>query len=523
VVATLVRLRFLLLVNQLKRSPLQLVLTVLGAIYGLFVLGLLVVGQIGLSFASIEVARTVGVLAGALVVLGWTVLPVLTSGIDQTVDPGRLAHFPVRRDALLLGLAVSGVLGVPGIVTLIAALATAGTWWRHPLAAVAALVCGAIGTLTAVCASRMLVALAARVAIGRRAREIKTLLVIVPLILLGPIITLLTGAISDLASVLPRVADVVGVTPLGAIWAVPGDLAAGRFGLAAGEFAIGLGTLAVVVALWRWGLARALERPVAPKASRASTRGAGFFGVFPGTQTGAVAARALTYWVRDPRYAQSLVSVPLVPLLVVFYSSLAGDSGWLPWIGPIVAVLLSISLYTDTSYDSTAFALHVQTGVRGVADRAGRVGALLLFALPVSIAVTVGGVAFAEAWPLLPGMLGIVVGVLLSGCAISSLLSALWIFEVPAPGESAFKSRPGGALWLTLWTFAAWFALAVLALPQAVTAIVGFATASPTLGWIALAVGVVWGAAQLVLGVRIGGRLLDRRAPILLERLQRLR
>jgi ABC-2 type transport system permease protein len=172
VVATLVRLRFLLLFNGLKKSPWQIVAVAFGAFYGLGMLGLAVVGLVGLSFAPIELARTITVLAGAVVILGWTLLPILTSGIDQTVDPARLATFPVPLDTLLVALAVSGVLGVPGIATSVAALATAATWWQHPLAALTAVVCAAVGVLTAVVGSRMIAAIASRVgSVAGRARR----------------------------------------------------------------------------------------------------------------------------------------------------------------------------------------------------------------------------------------------------------------------------------------------------------------------------------------------------------------
>jgi len=41
------------------------------------------------------------------------------------------------------------------------------------------------------------------------------------------------------------------------------------------------------------------------------------------------------------------------------------------------------------------------------------------------------------------------------------------------------------------------------------------------LGWFALAVGALWGAASLVIGVRVGGRILDRTGPALLARMRR--
>lgn len=519
-VATLVKLRFLLLINGLKKSPWQIVAVVLGGLYGLGILVTAIAGLIALSFAPLELARTVTVLAGAALILGWTVIPVLTSGIDQTVEPARLAVFPIPLDQLLLALAVSGVLGVPGIVTSLAALATVGTWWKFPLAALAALICAAIGVLTAVVGSRMLAALASRIGSGRRAREAKGILIFIPLILAGPIIFAVSGLLRDMRDVLPRVADVVGWSPLGAIWAVPADVASGDFGRAGLEFVIGLATLAAFTALWRWGLGRALEQPAREAKVTAGTRGTGLFGLFPGTPAGAVAARALTYWIRDPRYAQSLITVPLIPLLFVFYGGINDNLGVIVWVGPLIAVLLAMSIYTDVSYDNTAYALHLQTGVSGRDDRIGRVVALAVFAVPVSLALTVGSVAITGSWSMLPGLLGITIGVLLSGFALSSVVSGRFVFAVPAPGESPFTAKPGGGMSLLISNFATWGLLGVLVLPEFILAIVSFATGQVVFGWVSIVVGALLGGALLIMGTRLGGRILDRRGPELLVQLQ---
>ena len=520
-VATLVRLRFLLLFNGLKKSPWQIIAVILGGLYGLVLLATAIAGLTVLRAAPVDLARTVVVLAGSAAIIGWTFLPVLSSGIDQTVDPARLAQYPVSVNTLVVALAVSGVLGVPGIVTTLAALGTVVTWSRDPLSVLAALVSVVIGVLTAIVGSRMLAALASRVGSGRRAREAKTLFVIIPLILLGPIVFLVSNGLKEARGILPIIADVLGWTPFGAAWAVPADVAAGDFARAGLELLIALATLVAFVALWRWGLGRALETPARPAAAQVSRRGSGLFGVFPGTPTGAVAARALTYWMRDPRYAQSLITIPLVPALLFFWGGFGDNLAILVWVGPVVAVLLSMSIYTDVSYDNTAFALHLQTGVRGVADRWGRVIALAVFAVPVSLVLLVASVAVSNSWHLLPGLLGITSGILLSGFAVSSVVSGRFTFAVPAPGESPFRSKPGGGFSLMLSTFATWSILGVLVLPELALALASFATGDPLWGWLSIPVGLGLGTVLLVTGVRVGGRILDARGPELLAQLQR--
>ena len=58
----------------------------------------------------------------------------------------------------------------------------------------------------------------------------------------------------------------------------------------------------------------------------------------------------------------------------------------------------------------------------------------------------------------------------------------------------------------------------VASLPPAVLAWFAVTRSSALLGWVTLAVGLVLGAVWLTVGVRVGGRLLDRRAPMLLQK-----
>ena len=69
-VATLVKLRFQLLANSLKKSPWQIVAVVIGGLYALGVLVTVIVGLAALSFASVELARTVVILAGSALIFG---------------------------------------------------------------------------------------------------------------------------------------------------------------------------------------------------------------------------------------------------------------------------------------------------------------------------------------------------------------------------------------------------------------------------------------------------------------------
>jgi ABC-2 type transport system permease protein len=523
-----VRLRLLVLRNTLRRQTAQLVVVIVGAVYGLGILLGSIAGLFFLDLAPTEVIRTAVVLAGGAVLLGWAVLPLVATGIDETLEPARLAVYPIPRRQLMTGLFLGGVLGVPGIVTTIAALCTALSWRHLPGVALVALGTGVLGAASCIVASRAAAALGAGLSSGRRFREARGLLVIVPIILLGPIVLVLTGFIERSHTSLGTIVDVVAWTPVGAVWAIPSAVALGDPVGALARLLIALATFAVLLLVWRWGLARALVTPAVQGGGRAHTRGKlGLFGtrVFGAFgPAGAVASRCLTYWIRDPRYQRQLILIPLLPVLLGFYATLNHTHTYLLALGPVTAFFLSVTLVTDVSYDGSAFTLHLAKGVPGRADRAGRAAALLVFALPVVVVFAIGGAVFGQAAPAsAPGIVGLALGVLGSGVGVASVSSALLVLPVPAPGDNPFRSRPGTNLSNTLQMFAVWGVLAVLSLPEIVLLAVAALTHDALWGWVALVVGAVLGAVFLVLGVNRGGALLDRRAPELLVQLNRAR
>ena len=82
-VALIVRLKWQLLRNGLRRSTPQLVGMVLSGLYGLAVLAQGIVGLITLRFdQTSEAARIAIIIGGSALTLGWALLPVIAYGID---------------------------------------------------------------------------------------------------------------------------------------------------------------------------------------------------------------------------------------------------------------------------------------------------------------------------------------------------------------------------------------------------------------------------------------------------------
>ncbi|NQX28886.1 transporter [Microbacteriaceae bacterium VKM Ac-2854] len=524
-VAHLLNLRLLLLKNAVTRSVWQLIGVIVGGLYAVGLLVLVVGGMIALASQDVELVRTIVTLAGAALILGWVVGPILVTGSDQSLDLSTLATFPIPRRTLMLGLAAAGVVGIPGIVTSLAALASAFAWVGHPIGILPAVICAVIGVATCVVGSRLVAAAASGLASSRRYKEVLGGVVLLFAVLLGPIILSIMDIVRSGLQALPAVANTVSWTPLGAIWAVPGEIVAGQWGLAAAKFAIGVATLVALVLLWSLALRHALAEPAASAAGGASgARGIGLFGRFPGTPTGAVAARALGYWLRDPRYSRGLLIVPAILVLTIFYSSL-GDNGtgvWTNAAAVIVAVTFGVTLSADVAYDGTAWAMHVSSGLSGAADRGGRVIAAAIVGVPLVVATAVITVAFSNSWAVLPGLLGLSLALLLSGFGLSSVLSARVVYPVPAPGDNPFKSPPGAGMISSVLTFGGMAGCAVLALPSIVLAVISFVTGAVGFGVAALVAGVVLGSFFAWLGVRLGGRIVDAKAPELFASLVRL-
>ena len=524
-VAHLIRLRLLILKNSLLRSPWQLVAVIVGGLYAIGLVFSATAGLAVLGTNSPDVARTTIVLAGSALLLGWLVLPALVAGFDQTLDPAQLRTFPIAPTALLLGLLLCAVLGIPGLATVFLAMATGVAWLQHPLAAVVAVVCGLLGAATCITGSRLAVTLSGAFTSGRRFREISGIVVFVPLVLAGPILGFLFEGVSwdlgDRGATLTVAADVLSWTPLGAFWAVAPDLALGSVAPAAVKFVIGTVTLGALLLGWRRALARSLVNPARTEVTRRTPGRLGFFALLPATPTGAVTARALTYWVRDPRYTRQFLTLFVGPALMVFYSTLFGSMMFFNAIAPITAFVLAVALFTDLSYDSTAFAAHLSGGVRGVADRAGRVLALATFAVPVVIVFAVVSVGMSGSWSLLPAVLGLSLGALLTGMGVSSVTSATVVVPVPAPGDNPFKTPPGAGMLNFAASSATAGVLFALTLPELVLVALQLSTGQPGYGVAALAVGLLLGTALLVLGVRRGGARLDVGGPELLQRLHR--
>ena len=519
-VATVLRLRYRILGNMLLRSPWQLVGFVLGAMGasgGLFVvaLGLVLIGASGL-----DAVRGVVTIGGALLVVGWSVAPLIAGGVDTTIEAEQLAPFPMTTRQVMRALTLVGLCGIPGIATTLGAASALAAWGRWPIALLAALVCLPLGVLTCVLASRTVASFSGR---GRgRIGNAIALIAFAALVLAGPILTGLLGLLGEASAIADRIGLVVAGTswtPVGAVWAVPGDLAAGAYAEGLVKLLIALATLAVLWLLWRRNVVAA---SVAPRRRSAGGRAGrlGWIGLAPTGAAAASWARSLSYWLGDPRYSRNLVIVAVLPVLFAFALGWHVQTPLFAFAVVVPALLLGLVPYTDVSYDGSAFATVLATSIRGRDDRAGRLLGALSASAPLVVVVAVATVALSGRWDLLPAVLGCALGALLAGLGICAVTSAYIVTPVPASGDNVFKRVPGQSAWVGFALMGFTALAAVLTAPAIALAAVAVFVGGALWSWLALVVGLVVGGALAMGGVVLGGRIFDRTGPLLLARVR---
>lgn len=518
---TLVRLRWTLTLNQWRRSPFTLVMSVLGALY---VLGMAAVAVTllvtGLPALPDEARGATTVLAAAVVVLAWLVIPPFVTGVDATLDPHSFVLFPVPARTLIAGLVLSAFTTPVGLATLAVLLGLGASWWDRPAALAAGLVGGALTAVTAVAIGSGLAGLLAAYASRRRVRDVISVLLFIPLMLGGLALSRAIASFEDFLAIAPQIARGAAWTPFGAGPAAAWAAAEGRGAAVALHLAVAAAWCLAALALWHLAVRRTVEpvavgggrsRRVAAGADPTPLRWLGRPATGPRT---AIAARAQRYWLADPRYAAGLIIIPLMAVLLWFTGGMAAEGGpglgLLLVLGPITAWSLAYSISADIAYDHTAFHLHVVSGVRGVDDRWGRVLGLAGWGVPMILLVTTATVAAAGDWSLLAPMLGLALGLFGTTAGLSALVSARFVYPVPKPGDSPFATPQGAAMRTMLVQGAAMLVSLALAVPFLVPFVVRLVTGAAVWGWVTVALGLAWGAVALWLGVRLGARWYDR-------------
>lgn len=515
-VAHVLRLRIALLLGALRGTPVEVarrvaLLVIVSAAVVAAAWALLSLGD-----APAAVLFVVTVLGGSAIALGFVVAPLVGGTVDQ-LDPRRFAPFGVAPLKLAGILALASLVSIPTVALLVVAIAAAVAWVAHGVPVGVAALSVLLGVLTCALAARLFMALSALAERGRRRRERWGVAVLIVLGILVPAALFLVSLEwrGRVPAQLVDVAAAFGTTPLGAAWALPGSVVAESGATTA--IVVAVVTFVVVAGGWVWIVRHAVTSPDRPVAAR-DRGGLGWFALLPGTPGGAIASRSLVYWLSDRRYLVSIVVIPVAAALTIVPLLVAGvPLAYVVLIpAPFIALFFGWLPHNDIAYDSSAVWMHIAGGVRGVADRLGRLAPIILIGVPVIAAAVVVSVAVNGDWSTLPALSGVCASLFLSGLGLSSIASAVAPYAVSRPGESPFRQpqrtgttgalAPGlvlvGALVATLPTF--WWAWLSL-------------TTSPESAQLALWGGIGIGLGVLLIGLAVGSFAFERRGSRLME------
>lgn len=517
-VEQLLRLKLRLLGNAFRRSPWRVLGLVLGLLAGLGMAIAVIAALIALRLASPEAAGRDVEVFGAIVILGFVIVP-LVFGVDDVLDPRKFSLFGIPTSRLATSLLVAALISIPALAMTLISLAQIVTWSRTPLSVILAVLAVPVIVATCLLAARVSTAVAAFLLSTRQSRDSAGLLGFVALAVFAILFILIfrTNWLKDGIGVLDGIASVARWTPFGAVWAAPAEAAKGNIG---GSLLLELIALVFVGLLWlAWRQLVQTMLTTQPKSAHSrSYHGLGLFRVLPPTPAAVIAERSFTYWIRDARYHASLLVIPVIPfLLMVPFLVIGIPTNILALLPvPIMALFLGWSVHNDTAYDHTAIWLHIASGVRGRDDRIGRVVPPLVVGVPLLVIAAIICAPLYGNIGILPALLGVGLGLLFTGLGLSSVGSAAFPYPAVLPGDSPFAAPQAVGTASSLIQSLSFTVTVVLTSPTLLFAALAlFFPGFWSFG--ALLLGIVLGALFLVLGVDWGGRIFDRREPEILN------
>jgi len=502
-VATLIDLRAASLRNAAGRMPVTALLA-LAALGLLCAAGTVILGAV--HYEHPGAGTDVVALSFAVWMLGRLGQAALTGGGTLRPELFRLLPIPRRRLARALLLVD---LADPSLVVLAiayGALVALGAR-SGPAAALVGLLAAA---LTLLATSVLSTVAAGLLAPGsRRGRDVGTVVLAVGVSIVavaGTLLPILTTTLTERTSHVLSI--VLRLSPSG--WGPVAVDAAARsdWPLAAAALLGLIALIAAAVLAWPTVLTRRMEGANAPSHTTASRR----VRLLPRTPTGAVAAKELALWVRDPVRLTFLLIAAIVGAAACAIPHLtSGTNALLPFAGALGIVIAGACATNLYATDAGSLWLTIMIPRSARPDVRGRQAAWLLLVAPYAVAITIaltaiGGQEWAWPWMLacVPALLGGAAGL----AAYGSLVS------VQPPDESG---NPTPA-----WSLKVHLALPVVALtaaPPALVVLAGSVTGLDWLRWAAIPIGLATGVACAVYLGRAATQRLQRRRLAVLWRL----
>ena len=321
-------------------------------------------------------------------------------------------------------------------------------------------------------------------------------------------------------------------TPLSAAMALPLDAINGNYLALVIRFLICVVTIAACFAI------SVFCAKLEPKLLRGEqktvvkTKGIGLFAAVPDNIVGAIIARIISVMRRDMRQLFLLLT-PLFILIVAGgtsfnakgFGSIAQDIGvssWLMYSG----LLMGMVVGNNIAYDGTAFTMHAIIGVKGLYDRLAHaivwsvicavyfailgIGVYAFLFFVANVHQNMNAVMFQTLSPI---------GVAFATIGIGLISSCIAMYPV-ASIEKPF-SRPQGSAGARSFAPIGFSLLSAVCMIPSIALAMAFLAINANLLWIASIMFVVNGLIVLVVGVILGGKVMDKRMIRIVENLRR--
>jgi ABC-2 type transport system permease protein len=458
--------------------------------------------------------------------LGWLVLPVLLFSSDNTIDPLRFSLLPLRPRQLVQGQLVAGLIsgvGLFGVLTLGAAgYAVSDSPSTIVLGAIAAL----LTLLLCMIASRALTTSIGGALRSRRGRDVALLGAALLGASLYPIQIAVQSFVSETGVAgVETLGRVVAWTPFGWPFAAVVDATNGSWGPAALRLVATVAVTAALLVIWSRAVAHTLEAP--EHAGGAGATGTGDLApswirrLLPRGPAGAVAAKELRYWWRDPRRRAAALTALLVGVGVTVFPAVSSGAGIgrpLAFAGIGPALFATMNSANQFGLDGTAIWTDLAVPGSSRHQVRGRQFAVASMVIPAVTLITVAGALISGApASYAAAALGLCLAALGCGLAMTSAIAVLAPYPIPANPSNPFAGSTGGGFTTWLYQVTGLLAQVVMLAPVAALVIWGIVGDQPVALWLALLVGPAWGYGAARLGGMLGAGQLDRRGPELLS------
>ncbi|MDN5899279.1 MAG: hypothetical protein L0H74_04355, partial [Brachybacterium sp.] len=475
---------------------------------------------------------------GAVTVLAWFLIPVLAFGVDDTLDPRAFALFPRTAKELQPGMFAAAALSLPSLFTLVAvAIATGfellwllmfgqGVLWIV-LAALVLIPANLAAFALCLLLPRAWFAHSASRASSRSGREVGGILGF--LLFFSAIYAFSLGAqrVTTIDAELvrtwgPQLVEILAWTPVGALFAVPMDLAEGRVLSAVLRTVIGLVTFVLVWRWWRRSIDASLTSALSGDASSGDAKVSPLVPRFvrPGP-FGAVMGKSLRYWRRDTRY---LAALGIYPVVIVFFAAmglvLPESRGMMLGMAIFMCGMSGISLANEIGFDGPSGWVNVVTEMPSRANLLGRIAAQAVLMVPgVIVAMIVLPLLYGRA-DLIPVAVMGALGAMICGWGISMVVSVLLPYPSSPPGTNPMKDKSASSSNAMIAMAVAMLGIFVPLVPAIGVGIWGAIVGSLPLTLLAGVLALVAGAIMFTVGLRIAAVRLDAHYPDVFQKVR---